>query len=92
MRISEGVLHNLIYTGEFVTVSSENVDTYFTIRHRGEKEDVIEVQASTYFGDEIEAVQSFRSFRNGDAESPDMEQFLKGWYETLNADDCEVYF
>ena len=33
----------------------------------------------------------FSTFRNGDKTSPDLEGFLDGWTETVNAKDCIVY-
>ena len=73
MKISEGTLHNIIFTGEWVLISSESIDTHFEVIY---VDNTIRVQATTYDGAATGVFQDFVTFRNGTTEYPDMEHFL----------------
>lgn len=82
MRISQITLRNLIATGEWVFIGSQEMDTNFEIIL---VDNVIRVQASTDDGPLTDEFQEFHSF-------PEMSDKLDKWVFTLNAVDCTVYF
>lgn len=80
MRISQLTLRNLISTGEWVMVSSEEVDTSYEII---QVDGVIRVQAVTYDGPATGDFLEFESFE-------DMALQLNKWTFTMNSVDCVV--
>lgn len=37
-----------------------------------------------------ESIKFFHSFEGGSENEPDLEKFLNGWVETINAEDCII--
>lgn len=67
-----------------VNISSHKTGCDFTLLQVDNKIEVI----NHHRNDEKEV---YFTFRNGEKVAPDLEGFLNGWSETVNADDCVVY-
>ena len=77
-------IKNCVFNGMQVNVSSQSKNCDFTLSPVGNK---IEV-TKHHQNDEVEV---FFTFRNGDKFRPDLENFLEGWVDTVNAEDCVVH-
>jgi hypothetical protein len=73
-----------IYNNLEVSVSSILTGCDFTLQQVEDKIEVVKHH-------ENDAKKVYFTFRNGDQSYPDLENFLRGWVETINSTDCVVY-
>ena len=76
-------IKNCVFNGLSVNVKSQKEGCEFTLKQVNDKIEVTKHHQNN-------AVEVFFTFRNGDDLSPDLENFLSGWVETINSDDCVV--
>lgn len=79
---------SLTYNGFGLNFSSESLKTDYIIHYDNETKKII-VEYSLNL-DYIYKTKEFDHFRNGDKESPCLENFLEKWVATVNADDIEL--
>lgn len=76
-------IKNCVFNNLSVNVKSQKEGFDFTLKQVNNKIEVIKHHQN-------DAVEVFFTFRNGDDLQPDLENFLSGWVETINSDDCVV--
>jgi hypothetical protein len=76
-------MKNCVFNDLSVNVKSQKEGFDFTLKQVNNKIEVVKHHQN-------DSVEVFFTFRNGDDLQPDLENFLSGWVETINSDDCVV--
>jgi len=77
MKITYRDLEDMILLSDGVTITNETLGYCWNVFPESNSISVYDSEKCT----------KFSSFRNGDEDSPDMENFLDGWCECMNHED-----
>lgn len=95
MKIVFEAVKQLVFDGYAVHIGSETLGTYYIISYEKRRnKGPIQVEYTLKEDDDgtPHITEWFHTFRKGDATFRCLENFLTLWSETVNADDCQLYF
>jgi hypothetical protein len=91
MRVTEDAMHTMVYCNDAgVEFNSETLNAFIHVAVVDHKLEVCTERYDNKGDVTSKVIEVYHSFRNGDIDYPDLEQYHPLWCAMVNVEDCEV--